>query len=162
MLTVVDNCLCLKSAKIQYRDKPRVILPTQSIDAVCGVFHVNNRERHRDRFRTELQIRKGFWRPGLKRMVTKYVNTCSTCNHVTTAGTKGEPPQYSDKPSDTSLPDKVTEGVMEISLKEPFTAEVKSMVCKVDTPCYNLPELKIKFLERARIAKERYSRRGCV
>ena len=84
LLEMVDGCLCLTSPKSQYQGSPRIILPVSLVNRVCQKFHVDPDGRHRDRFRTELTLRRQFWRPGLKALVASFVKTCHACNECVT------------------------------------------------------------------------------
>jgi hypothetical protein len=79
LLDVVDGCLYLRSSKLQYQAKPRVILPASLVSTVCQKFHIDPNGKHLHRFRTELKIRQQFWRPGLKGMVANFIKTCPKC-----------------------------------------------------------------------------------
>lgn len=162
-LEVKENCLYLKSTKAKYKAKPRIILPVVMVPYVCQEFHVDKATRkHQDRFRTELRIRKDFWRPGLKGMVSNFVNfVCKQCKLSKKENTVREEEEVLEEVVSSSGEFSEGEGEDMISMD---TAKESDVGQKVHLPeCagqLNLKALKEKFLKRGRRIRERAQRAG--
>ena len=95
LLSIQDDCLVLKSPKPQYKEQSRYVLPKKLGDPVLAHLHDGFAGAHLGQMKTEFKLRRRFWRPGLKRLVREYVQSCLTCQKCKSGGKATKAPLIS-------------------------------------------------------------------